>query len=190
MRKKAVLASTSANKVRQGFTFIELITGVGVLVLIATVGTAIFLRGLRGTSEIEIRHTLDGRARLILGGLGKFFREGQFVSLSGQSKSDCLITGMATGDSLVVRALDGLSSTFSITGGQLSSASAQTVVLNPESVTIDYKTGLSYYFVWYCSGGVPDRVVMEFRATSTGTGGDTATSNEYVLDVISRNSGQ
>jgi|CXWL01.1.fsa_nt_gi prepilin-type N-terminal cleavage/methylation domain-containing protein len=175
---------------QRGFTFIELIMGVGVLALMATVGAAIFLRALRGTSGIEVRRSLDDRARLVLDGLGRFFREGQFVSLSGQTRSDCLTAGSLNGDSLVVKALDGLDSTFSVSAGQLSSASAQTVILNPESVTLSYKTGLTYYFVWYCLRGVPDRVVMEFKATSTGTGGDTTLSNQYILDVISRNSSQ
>lgn len=173
-----------------GFTFIELMMGVGVLALMATVGAAIFLRALRGTSEIEVRQALDGRARLILAGLGRFFREGQFVSLSGKTKPECLAAGSVSGDSLVVKALDGLSSTFSVSAGLLSSASAQTVTLNPESVKLAYKTGLTYYFVWYCSRGVPDRMVMEFKATPTWTGGDTTVSNEYILDVISRNSSQ
>ncbi len=174
----------------RGFTFIELVVGVGVLALMATTGAAIFLRALRGTSEIEVRRSLDDRARLVLDSLGRFFKEGQIISLSGQTRSDCGTAGHVSGDSLVVKALDEATSTFSVSGGLLSSASAQTVVINPESVTLDYKTGLNYYFVWYCSRGVPDRLVMEFKATSTETGGGVTVSNEYILDVVSRNSGQ
>lgn len=175
---------------KTGFTLTELMVGVGVLAILATTGVAIFLRSLRGSSQVEIRRTLDGRARLILNGLARFLREAEAVALSGTTRATCLASGSATGDSLVVTALDGLTTTLSVSSGMLSSASAQTVVLNPESVTLARKSGLGYYFIWYCQRGISDRVVMEFNATSIGQEGDTAVNNDYLLEVILRNTGQ
>lgn len=175
---------------KRGFTLIELMVGVAVLAILTTTGVAVFLGSLRGSSQVEIRRTLDNRARLLLNGLARFLREAKITSLSGTDRTACLTNGSATGDSLVVEGLDGLTTTLSVSSGMLSSVSAQTVVLNPESVTLDRKSGLTYYFTWYCAAGVPDRLVMEFEATSVGTEGDTSLSNDYILDVVLRNTGQ
>ncbi len=173
-----------------GYTLIELMVAVGIIGLLASTGAAIFLRSLRGTSQIEIRRTLDDRARLITGGLSRFFYEARIVSLDGQVRTACLAAGSLTGNSLIVSGLDNLTSTISESGGQISSASGQTIVINPESVTVAHQSGLVYYFTWYCTRGVPDRLVMQFTATSQGQQGDTSVFNDYILDVTMRNSGQ
>ncbi len=176
---------------QKGFTFIELLLAVGIIGLMATAGVNIFLRSLRGSSQIELRRTLDDRARLILDGMGRFFHEGRVVSLDGQTRSTCLQVGSITGDTLVVKSLDDLETTLSVTTGLLSSASAQyTWTINPESVTLEHWTGLAYYFNWVCSSGTPDRLQMLFKAVSTGTEGDAILTNDYDLTVIMRNSGQ
>ena len=176
---------------KRGFTLIELMVAVGILAILASTGTAIFMRSLRGTSQIEIRRTLDDRAGLITNGLGRFFREGVVVSLGGQTRDTCLTAGSLNGSSLVVKAIDGLSSTFSVdASGLISSVSAQTIVINPESVTVDYQGVLGYYFTWYCSAGIPDRLVMQFKATLVSQQGDTSVNNDYIIDVTMRNSGQ
>lgn len=176
---------------RRGFTFIELLLAVGIIGLLAAAGVNIFLRSLRGSSQIELRRTLDDRARLVLDGLGRFFHEGRVVSLDGQTRSTCLAGGSITGDSLVVKSLDNLETTFSVSTGRLSSASGTTtVVINPESVTLEHWTGLAYYFNWVCSSGAPDRLRMLFKAASMGTEGDAILTNDYDLTVVMRNSGQ
>ena len=176
---------------QKGFTFTELLVAVGIIGLMATTGVNIFLRSLRGSSQIELRRTLDDRARLILDGMGRFLREGRVVSLGGQTRSSCLQAGSITGDTLAVKSLDDLTTTLSVSAGLLSSASATTtVVINPESVTLEHQTGLAYYFNWVCSSGAPDRLQMLFKAASTGTEGDAILTNDYDLTVIMRNSGQ
>src|SRR3990172_7998439 len=109
---------------QKGFTFIELLLAVGIIGLMATAGVSIFLSSLRGTSQIELRRTLDDRARLILDGLGRFFHEGRVVSLDGQTRSTCQAVGSITGDTLVVKSLDDLETTLSVSNGLLSFASA------------------------------------------------------------------
>lgn len=175
---------------RRAFTFIELLLAVGIIGLMAAAGVNIFLRSLRGSSQIELRRTLDDRARLVLDGLGRFFHEGRVVSLDSQTRSTCQQVGSITGDSLVVKSLDDLETTFSVSAGLLSSASGTTVVINPESVTLEHWTGLAYYFNWVCSPGTPDRLQMLFKAVSAGTEGDASLTNDYDLTVIMRNSGQ
>ncbi len=175
---------------RRGFTFIELLLAVGIIGLMAMAGVGLFLRSLRGSSQIELRRTLDDRARLILDGMGRFLREGSAVSLDGQTRTACLQVGNITGENLMVRGLDDLDSTFSIGDGLLSSVSAQTVIMNPESVTLEHSTGASYYFSWTCSSGAPDRMQMLFKAVSTNPEGEANLTNDYDLVVVMRNSGQ
>ena len=126
---------------------------------------------------------------MILDGLGRFFHEGRVVSLDGQTRSTCQAVGSITGDTLVVKSLDDLETTLSVSNGLLSSASAVTVVINPESVTLEHRADLSYYFNWLCSSGTPDRLQMVFKAVSAGAG-EANLTNDYDLTVIMRNSGQ
>lgn len=173
-----------------GFTLMELIVGVGIIGILASTGAAIFFRSLRGSSQTEIRQTLDSRTVLITGVLSRFFLEGKIVSLDGQTRSTCLLTGQTNGDSLVVAGLDNLVSTISESSGMISSVSGETVVINPESVSVTHKEALGYYFSWYCGRGVSDRLLMQFTATSQSQQGDTSVSGDYSVDVTMRNSGQ
>lgn len=178
-------------KLVSGFTMVELMVAVGIIGILAALGTAVFSRSLRGSSAVETRRSLDERARVISNGLSRFFREGEMVSLDGQTRTNCLSGGSINGDSAVINALDSLSTTVSVNaGGIISSVSAQTVEINPEGVTVDHQSGLGYYFSWYCSSGVPDRLVMQFKATVTGVDNETNISGDYTVDITMRNSGQ
>ncbi len=174
-----------------GFTLMELIVAVGIIGILAATGAAIFFRSLRGSSQTEIRQTLDGRVRLITSSLSRFLLEGEIFSLDSTDRDNCLSSGQVSGNSLEVVGLDGLHSTISVDlNGWISSVSGQSVVINPESVTVGHKTGLGYYFIWYCGNGVPDRLVMRFAATYSGQQGDTGVSGDYDIEVTMRNSGQ
>ena len=170
-----------------GFTLMELIVAVGIIGILAATGAAIFFRSLRGSSQTEIRQTLDGRVRLITSSLSRFLLEGEIFSLDSVDRTSCLSSGQVSGDSLEVVGLDNLISTISVTNGVISSASAE---INPESVTVEHQGVLGYYFIWYCGIGVPDRLVMKFSATYSGQQGDTGVSGDYDIEVTMRNSGQ
>lgn len=175
----------------------ELVVSVGILAILTTTGVVIFMRTLRAASQVEIRKTLDGRARLVLNGLARFLQEGVVVSLDGSGRSACLVNGSGfwNGDSLVVAALDNLETTFSVdASGRISSASAlplpKTVYLNSsDEATFSKMSGFNY-FTWYCKNGVPDRLRIRFRGTAVGQEGDSGVGNDYDLEVVMRNSGQ
>jgi len=179
-----------------GFTLIELMIAVGVLAILTSTGAAIFSRTLRGSSDVELRRALDDRARVITRGLSRFFMEGKMVSLAlppgaAQDRSSCLAAGQITGNVAVIQAPDGLDTTLNVDTGIISSTSGViSVSLNPESVTVNHKSGLGYYFTWYCSKGSPDRLTMTFNAASIGQQGEVGLGEDYVVDVIMRNSGQ
>ncbi|MBI1871811.1 type II secretion system protein [Candidatus Collierbacteria bacterium] len=173
-----------------GFTLIELVVSLAVLAFIISSGVNLFLRSLRDTSRSDLRKQVDERARVILGSLTRYFREAEIVSLSGQTRTTCLATPAGiTGSSLVASDFYGVNSTFSISNGQLASASASTLILNPEaSVTVS--TTSNPFFTWYCSAGVPDRIKMQFRITAVGEEGSGTTYEDYVLDLTLRNTGK
>src|SRR3989344_2728947 len=105
------LRNSSSLGEKKGFTIIELVVAVGIIGILAALGTAVFSRSLRGSSVIETRRSLDDRARVISTGLSRFFQEGEMVSLDGQTRANCLASGSVKGDSAVMMALDNLSTT-------------------------------------------------------------------------------
>lgn len=175
----------------KGFTLIELMVAIVILALLSATGVNIFYRSIRGTSQVELRKALDDRSRLIMAALGRFIREGKIVSLDGVSKESCVTDGETTGSSLVIRSLDNIETTLSLSDGQVSSASSLgTIVFNPdETYTVDLVDATPFY-TWYCANGVADRILINFRGNSISTEGDVTATKDYSVDVILRNSGQ
>jgi len=176
---------------KKGFTLIELMVAIVILTILSTAGVNIFYRSIRGTSQLELRKSLDDRSRLILSVVGRFIREGKVVSLDGVSKESCAVTGNQTGSSLVIQALDNLNSTISISAGVMSSASANgSIVINPDPSFTLTTVDETPFFTWFCSSGVSDRVLFSFRANSISESGETTASKDYLTDMILRNTGQ
>lgn len=176
----------------KGFTLIELMVSIVILAILSAGGVNIFYRSIRGTSQLELRKTLDDKSRLILSSVSRFVREGKIVSLNGINKEACLPSGSTTGNILVLRALDDIVTTITISGGSISSSSAiGTIVLNPDlaSYTVT-QADTTPLFTWYCSGGVADRMLFNFRATSVSSDGEPSVIKDYAADMILRNTGQ
>lgn len=180
-------------RLNRGYTLIELVVAVGILAVLTTTGVMIFMRTLRASSQVEIRKTLDGRAKLVLNSLARFLSEAEATELEGVGRFDCLSAGSLEGDTLKVMALDNIETSFSVSGGTLASIAAilvQTINLNEATEVSFGKAGGVDYFTWYCLNGVPDRLRMRFKATAVGQEGDAGVSNDYDLEVVMRNSGQ
>lgn len=175
----------------KGFTLIELMISIVILAILSASGVNIFYRAIRGSSQLELRKTIDDKSRLVLSSVSRFVREGKVVSLNGSNKESCLPNGSATGNILIIRALDDISSTITVSGGTISSASALgTIVLNPDSNFTLTQADSTPIFTWYCSGGVVDRLLFNFRANSISSEGEPTATKDYSVDMILRNTGQ
>ena len=174
-----------------GFTLIELMVAIVILSILSAAGVNLFYRSLRGTSQLELRKSLDDRSRLILSVVGRFVREGKVISLDWVTKESCATVGNQTGSTMVIQALDNVNSTISISNGQMSSVSANgSIVINPDPSFTITTVDETPFFTWYCSSGVSDRVLFNFRANSIGDSGETTATKDYLTDMILRNTGQ
>lgn len=176
---------------KKGFSLIELMVSIVILTILSAAGVNIFYRSIRGTSQLELRKSLDDRSRLILSVVGRFVRESRVVSLDGVLKENCVSNGSQTGSTLVLKALDNIDTALSITNGLMSSVSANgSIVINPDPTFTLTTVDATPFFTWYCNSGISDRILFNFRANSISDSGEPTATKDYSTDLILRNTGQ
>jgi len=168
------------NKKQKGFTLIELITVISVLALLVITGMTVFYRSLRGSSRIEVQKNLEIETQHVISSMSRLIREGEIVSVNGNDRDVCFQSGSLSGTVLVVEDSHGHSTTYSLSGGRISSGSA---FLNTEGVEVT-----DFLFVWSCGGGSFDNLNISFAASALGDDGSRGPSDEYSFDLLIRNS--
>ncbi len=165
-----------------GFTLMEMLASVAVLMVLVVTAVGMFSRSLKSSAYVESQRLLDSSARSIIDSMTKYLRESKVVSLGPWTRLDC--PGTFSGTSLVVRGIDGALSNFSLSGTNIASNSSN---LNPTSVEIG-----SFSTEWTCGSGQPDRLEINFSENVVttyreGLDGSVRTKN-YTFGTTLRNS--
>lgn len=173
-------------KILKGYTLVELVVSVSLLVVILVGGTSIFYRSFRSGGLSDIQTTVNSSIRSLDEMIERSMRYGTVLRVvngsTGYERDECLGAGEVgvTGDTLVVQDLGGGAAIYSLSDGKVSSNSSQ--ISNPEIVV----TRLS--FNWVCQSGVNDKMNLVIEAHEEGKG-EASASGKFEKDINLLNSG-
>lgn len=168
--------------ISNGYTLIELIMAISLLVIVLTGGTAIFYRSFRSSGLSDIQTSLSNNLRYLDEMIERTLRYGEVVRVGEKYRVDCLEAGITgvSGSTLGVLDLAGGEAIYSLSGGVVSSNSA--TISNPEIMVTNLE------FTWICQSGVNDRINLVIEASVTGKSGD-VTTKIFSKDINLLNSG-
>lgn len=173
----------------KGYTLMELLVVITLLVLVMVGGTGLFLSNLRtgGTSEVILRTSKSART------LSEFIetkiRFGQVIKVDELTRDDCLLAGNTgvSGNSILLENLTGGSELISLSAGVLSSSSAtltNSIRLNNTDVSVE-----SFDITWYCKSGINDKMNVNMVIKGTALGLKDDVTETISREIVLLNSG-
>lgn len=155
---------------KKGYTLVELIMAISLLMIVLVGGTSIFYRSLRSSGVSDVQAVLNSSLRSLGEMIEKNLLFGSVVSVTDaggvKNRNDCLAQPAGvTGSTLKFKDSSGGEAIYSrLSNGSVSSNSA--VISNPGI----YVKKLN--FTWICKSGVNDKINLEIEATSSAKTGD------------------
>ncbi|EKD53175.1 MAG: hypothetical protein ACD_61C00122G0008 [uncultured bacterium] len=173
----------------KGYTLIEVIISMLLLVIILVGGTALFYQSLRSSGLSDVDLGLTSSLRSVLSSIEKDIRFGQVVSVGTGFRLDCVSAGEVgyPGDSLTVSDLVGAETVYTLDNNRIASTSSQTgnmVFVSPAEMKIERLS-----FTWFCQGGVSDKIKVEIDASNVVLGSGVGVTRKVSTDISLFNSG-
>lgn len=176
------------NNYRAGYTLIELVVTIALLVIVLMGGTVIFYKSFRTSGVSDIQTVLNSSLRSLDEMLESSLRYGTVVRLVADSgskyRADCLNAGSdgVTGNILVVRDSVGGSAIYSLLADGTVSSNSGVIISNPAIVVSKLQ------FTWYCQSGANDKINLSMEASSSAKTGE-GVSVVFNKDINLLNSG-
>lgn len=147
------------NKVFIGYTLIELVMAVSLLVMVLVGGTAIFYRSFRSSGVSDLQISLNAGLRTLDEMIERSLRYGEVLRVDDNLRSSCLSAGLSgiTGTILVVRDPSGGQITYTLSEGMVSSNSAIISTANLNVKKMEFK--------WFCRSGANDKMNIYMEAS-------------------------
>lgn len=174
---------------RRGYTLIELVIVVSLLVVILLGGTTIFYRSLRSSGVGNVDLNVTSEMRTLLSSIERDIRFSVVNSVGTSQRSDCLSAGSdgVQGNSLSVTDLQGLTTSYELDTERVASVSAVTNEKVYLTNTNSRITGLT--FTWYCQAGVSDKIKIDIDVASAVLGSGLDITRNVERDINLLNSG-
>jgi len=172
------------NSLKKGYTLIELVVALALLMLILFGGTALFTQNLRSEGLTEVDMSLNSSLRSILDELERVVRFGKIISVDEVDRTKCLTYGTNgySGSTVRVENLQSIASDYDLLDGKISSISSQTeerVAISPSSIVIN-----SFVITWFCQSGINDKINLEINASSTALGSGIAITKTVSRGIV------
>lgn len=188
--KKHLVSSKNYCK---GFSLIELMAAIGILVILSVTALTIVSQSLKSTAVTEVRRQIDNNTKFLNDRLARFLRESEITQIGSFNRSGCLSSAyhQVTGTTANVRSLDGgttLLYLIDATSQIASQSGGSTLPVNPTNLLI---SNLS--FQWSCGLGIEDKVRVSYQASMAQSGMETTSQlgpYNYSFDVVLRNTGK
>ena len=175
---------------KSGYTLIELVVTISLLVIVLIGGTAIFYRSLRSSGVSDIQTSTNNSLRSLDEMIERSLRYGTVLRVikSGEKidyyRPDCLSSGAegVSGDSLVVRDNSGGTAIYTLLSDGTVSSNSGVVISNPGIIVNVLR------FTWICRSGVNDKINLYIEASSGAKTGEGITKS-FNKDINLLNSG-
>ncbi len=171
-----------------GYTLIELIVALSLMIVVLLGGTTLFTQNLRTGGLTDIDLNLSSSSRFLLDELERNLRFGKVISVNTSSKDDCLAAGTSgiSGTSFSVEDNTGLVSIYSLSNNKIASTSALTNnvdYLNSDSVLVK-----SLSVKWTCQSGISDKINLDINVSSSVLGTGVTISRTVSRELLLLNS--
>jgi prepilin-type N-terminal cleavage/methylation domain-containing protein len=175
----------------KGYTLIEVIISMLLLVIILVGGTALFYQSLKSSGFSDVDLGLTSSLRSVFSSIEKDIRFGQVVNVGTGFRLDCVSAGSVgfPGETLTVSDLVGAETVYSLDNNRIASTSSlmgNVVYISPPEIKIE-RLG----FTWFCQGGVSDKIKVEIDAIDEvlGSGTGIGVTRKVSTDISMFNSG-
>jgi len=173
---------------KKGYTLIELIVTVSLLVIVLVGGTTIFYRSFRSSGMSDVRSVVTSNLSAVGEMMEKTLRYGKVYRLVGPTgqdvpRSSCLVAGEVgvPGTALVMNDVSGNQVIYVLHNG---------VVASNEAAISNDRIGVTEMtFRWFCRSGVSDKMNLTLKAVYAGTDEDSGTVFQWDKDINMFNSG-
>jgi prepilin-type N-terminal cleavage/methylation domain-containing protein len=162
-----------------GYTLIELVVTIALLVIVLVGGTSIFYRSFRSSGVSDIQATLNSSLNTLDEMIEDVLKYGTVTQVAtseeNYNRDSCLAAGDVgvSGDNLTVHDSLGGSATYSLSDGVVSSNTGE-IVSNAGIIVTKLR------FTWYCRSGVNDKINLLIEASSS------AKTGEGVIGVLNK----
>lgn len=171
---------------RAGYTLMELVVLIGVLLVITVSGMSVFYQSLKSGSKVDFELFMSNSSRVIESSMTDVIGFSRVVSVEGQDQDVCLAAGDSgvLGSSLMVKVGDVLTE-YSLVDSYITSSSASVdVYVNPVGMNINLLS-----FNWICNFGETEKLTVSFSAQAAKEGQNVDVSKDYSFNMLLKNSG-
>ncbi len=168
----------------KGYTLIEMLVALSLLLIVLLGGTLLFTQNLRTGGLTEIDLSLNNTARSLLDELERSLRFSKIRSVDDTDRDECLELGELgyEGTTVTVEDINGLEIRYGLQSNRVASFSGipeSFVYLHNDSVNIN-----SLVVKWYCQSGINDKINLEMSISSTVLGSGVTITKTVSRDIL------
>ncbi len=168
----------------KGYTLIEMLVALSLMVIVLLGGTLLFTQNLRtgGLTEVDLK--VNSSARAILDELERTLRFGEVLRV-GDSARDVCLEASETGveaSNVLIETLGGVETEYSLRNQKIASVSginADPFYLGGDDITVN-----SLSFKWFCQSGISDKINLEMNISSTVLGTGVTITKTISRDIL------
>ncbi len=167
-----------------GYTLIEMLVALSLMVIVLLGGTLLFTQNLRtgGLTEVDLK--VNSTARAILDELERTLRFGEVIRVGDSTRDVCLEaanTGVE-GSKVLIETLGGVETEYSLSNQKIASVSGTNTdpfYLGGDDVTVN-----ALNFKWFCQSGISDKINLEMNISSTVLGTGVTITKTISRDIL------
>lgn len=168
----------------KGYTLIEMLVALSLMVIVLLGGTLLFTQNLRTGGLTEVDLNINKTSRALLDEFEKLLRFGVIVAVDSYSKNDCLDAGTngVMGSRIKIKSITGIDIDYYLSQQRVASLSADTTepfLLNDQSLSVN-----SLQFQWFCQSGISDKIKIDMNVSSTVLGTGVTITKSVSRDIL------